>query len=331
VLTEVLTMITLYQLHWSHYVEKVRWALDYKGVEWRAVDVDPFTKQQMQHLSSRTTLDSGRQMQTVPTIEDEATGASVSESSAILEYLERTYPTPALYPSGESERAEVRRWMLWLDSTLGLGARRLAYTQLALEYPGYLSELFLPGVFHAGSGRGFKARLAGTVIAGVLARRFRFLYNRAEGVFEQLEQCLLFAAERLSSRSYLVSDRFTAADLTLAALMRPTALMPFFREHPHLQNLFAWRDTQLRDHRRELRVGYESTLHEVRQRRGWARGALSWLPASKCCDTSRMAQVPALTAARNDQQSTGRWPVITGLLWYLRLTLTCGMARSRYP
>lgn len=49
-------MITLYQLHWSHYVEKVRWALDYKGVGWSAVEVDPFTKHQMHHLKCQTTL-----------------------------------------------------------------------------------------------------------------------------------------------------------------------------------------------------------------------------------------------------------------------------------
>src|SRR5258708_108449 len=100
-------MITLYQLHWSHYVEKVRWALDYKKVEWCAVDVDPFTKRQMQHLSCKLTLDSGREMYAVPTIHDHATG----------------------------ERHEVARWTQWLDSTLGLAARRLAYTQIALEHP----------------------------------------------------------------------------------------------------------------------------------------------------------------------------------------------------
>ena len=72
-------MITLYQLHWSHYVEKVRWALDYKGVEWRAVEVEPFSKREMRHLSSRTTLDSGKQLQTMPTIHDESTGAAVSD------------------------------------------------------------------------------------------------------------------------------------------------------------------------------------------------------------------------------------------------------------
>jgi hypothetical protein len=41
----------------------------------------------------------------------------------ILDYLEKTYPTPALYPSDAAERHEVVRWTLWLDSTLGLTVR----------------------------------------------------------------------------------------------------------------------------------------------------------------------------------------------------------------
>src|SRR5882757_7708500 len=82
-----LSMFTLYQLHWSHYVEKVRWALDYKGVEWSAVEVDPFTKHQMHHLKCQTALDSGRRAYTVPTIYDDATGSVVGASSKIVEYL----------------------------------------------------------------------------------------------------------------------------------------------------------------------------------------------------------------------------------------------------
>ena len=58
-------MITLYQLHWSHYVEKVRWALDYKGLDWSAIDVDAFTKRQMHRLPCKLTLDSGRSLYTV--------------------------------------------------------------------------------------------------------------------------------------------------------------------------------------------------------------------------------------------------------------------------
>jgi glutathione S-transferase len=324
-------MIKLYQLHWSHYVEKVRWALDYKGVDWSAVDVDPFTKHQMQHLQCKTTLDSGCRLYTVPAIHDEATGSVVGDSSEILAYLERIYPTPALYPAEAMEREEVARWMQWLDSTLGLAARRLGYTQIALEYPGLLAELFVPRIVAAGGGRNFKERLAGAIIAGVLARRFRFLHNRADRVFEQLEQCLLIAAQRLSSRDYLVGDRFSAADLTLAALLRPAMVVPFFRDHPRLQRLFEWRAKQLQDHHRKTQSGYEAVLHDARRRRGWALGAVSWLPTSNRNDQSPVTGIPSVPIARNDQQPVGRWPVITGPLWYLRLKLTCGLARTRYP
>jgi glutathione S-transferase len=326
-------MITLYQLHWSHYVEKVRWALDYKGLKWSALDVDPFTKRQMQHLACKTTLDSGSELYTVPTIHDEETGAVVGESSGILGYLEKAYPSPPLYPADETGSAEVSRWMLWLDSTLGLAARRLAYTQIALEHPGYLGELFVPHLVKAGGARSLKGKLAGTIVAGVLSRRFRFLHNRADRVFEQLEQCLLLAARRLSTHRYLVGERFTAADITLAALLRPVTLVPYFRSHPRLQELFDWRSKQLEAHRREPQVGYEKALHEVRRRRGWALGALSWLPAAgRSGATANVpADVPAVTSASNDQQPVGRWPVLRGPFWYLRLKWASALSRTPWP
>ena len=43
------------------------------------------------------------------------------------------------------------------------------------------------------------------------------------------------------------------------------------------------------------------------------------------------AGIPSLPAARNDQQSVGRWPALFGPFWYLRLLLTCGLARAAYP
>jgi glutathione S-transferase len=319
-------MITLYQLHWSHYVEKVRWALDYKGLEWRAVEVEPFSKRQMQHLPCKTTLDSGSRLHTMPTIHDERTGAMLGESSAILAYLERQYPSPALYPDSPPDRDEVLRWLPWLDTEIGLPARRLAYTQIALEYPGYLAELFLPHLAPKGAASGFKARLAGKIIGGVLTQRFRFHLVREDRVYEQLEQCLLFVARRLDAQRFLVGNRFTAADLAFAALVRPTTIVPFFRNHPHLQNLYAWRDSLLREQGRQAQAGYESALHAVRQSRGWALGRVSWLPEPAAA--TLIKEIPAIPSARNDQRAVARWPLITGLLWYRRLKATCGLTRS---
>ena len=321
-------MITLYQLHWSHFVEKVRWALDYKNVEWRAVDVDPFTKKQMQHLSCKLTLDSGREMHAVPTIHDHDTGSVIGDSSKILDYLESTYPTPELYPSDPIERQEVARWTRWLDSTLGLAGRRLGYTQIAVERPAILAGLFLP---RSAAVEAVKDSVGGAIIAGVLSRRFRFRHNRADRVYEQLEQCLLIAAQRISACGYLVGERFTAADLTLAALLRPALLVPYFCDHPRLQGLWKWRMTQLQAHHRELQVGYEAALHEVRRQRGWTLGAVSWLSGEYRNEDPPAAEIPALPVASNDQQSVGRWPLITGALSYLHLKITCGLNRTRYP
>ena len=323
-------MITLYQLHWSHYVEKVRWALDYKGVAWRAIDVDPFTKREIQHLQPAKPVGSVAQLRTVPVIQDEVTGAVVDESSEILGYLERTYPTPALCPADPEQKKAVMQWTVWLDSTVGLAARRLAYTQIAVERPGLLAELFVPNIAGAAGASGFKSKVAGSIIAGVLSRRFRFQHNRADGVFEQLEQYLLFAAKRLNHARYLVGDQFSAADLTLAALLRPVTLIPFFRDHPRLRGLFEWRAEQLRAHRREPQLVYESALHAVRKKRGWAMGAVSWLTPAPKRDESELTEIPALAAARNDHQELGRFPALKGAFWYLQLRLRSGLARTDY-
>ena len=286
-------MITLYQLHWSHYVEKVRWALDYKGLEWSAVDVDAFTKRQMHHLDCKLTLDSGRSLYTVPTIHDGNTDTVMGDSSKILEYLERTYPTPALYPIEAGECNEVTRWMVWLDSTLGLAARRLGYTQIALEQPGILASLFVPHVVGVRGADSFRAKIGGTIIAGVLSRRFRFLHNRSDRVFEQTEESLLIAAERLSLRQHLIGERFTAADLTLAALLRPILLIPYFRNHPRLGPLWNWRTRQLQEHQREGELTYETALERVRQRRKWALGTVRWLTGKSRDDSHITAEIPA--------------------------------------
>jgi glutathione S-transferase len=322
-------MITLYQFHWSHFVEKVRWALDFKQLEWSAVDVDPFTKKQLRQLPHGTPSVSANQLY-VPMIYDDASGTVVAESSAILRYLEAAYPAPALYPAEAGQRLEVERWLLWLDSTVGLATRRLGYTQIVLERPSYLVDLFIPQLAD-GRGSRLARRAASMTIAGVLTRRFRFLHNRTDRVFEQLEQCLLLAERRLHSRRFLVGDSFTAADLTLAALMRPVTVVPFFRDHPRLQSLFVWRRMLLEEHQRDLEVGYERALHEIRARRGWTLGAVSWLPASSRRAQSELVDVPVLQATSNDQQPVGRSTALLGPLRFLRLSLTSGLRRMPYP
>lgn len=313
-------MIELYKLHWSHYVEKVRWALDYKRLDWRGIDIVAFTKREMKRFACE---------QTVPLIHDTATGVAISDSSPIIRYLDETYPERPLLPADPAERALAWRWMVTLDSTLGLHARRLGYTQVIMECPRILSKLFMPQVCGGLFTRPVLRTLAAPVLGTMLAVRFRFHRNRHDRIYEQLEEQLVPIASRLQREGFLVGGRFSAADLTLACLLRPLRIVPHFAHHPRLQSLFAWQERLFREHGRDVAFPYETLLEEHRKQRGTMRGRVTWMaPDRPAADTE--AQPLALDAARNDIHAISRWRLLPSLPAYFKLRWFGGIRRVRY-
>jgi glutathione S-transferase len=312
-------MIELYKLHWSHYVEKVRWALDFKQLPWRGIDIVAFTKKEMQRFDCA---------QTVPLIHDTASGAAISDSSPIIRYLDETYPERALLPLDPTEREAAWQWMLRLDSTLGLHARRLGYTQVIMECPNILSRLFMPdvcgGLFTRRGWRG----LAAPVLGAMLTLRFRFHRNREDRVYEALEAQLIPIAAQLGRNGFLVGGRFSAADLTLASLLRPLRIVPHFADHPRLQSLFAWQQRLFREHDRDMAFPYETLIQAQRQRRGSMRARVSWMRPDSV--TAASGESPPLQVAHNDIHSVNRWMLVLGLPAYLKLRWFNGIGKMRY-
>ncbi|GAA0716934.1 glutathione S-transferase family protein [Dokdonella soli] len=313
-------MIDLYKLHWSHYVEKVRWALDFKRLAWRGIEVVAFTKQEMQRFDCS---------KTVPLIHDNATGVAMSDSSPIIRYLEETYPEPTLLSADPDERAAVWQWMLTLDSTLGLNTRRLAYSQIIMECPQALPTLFLPNVLGGVFARPGLRVLAAPILGAMLVRRFRFDRNRIDRVYEQLETQLLPIAARLERDGFLVGGRFTAADLTLASLLRPLRVVPHFRDHPRLQSLFAWQAQLFDAHGREATFAYEDIIRVQRERCGTMRGRVGWLTPD-ALEAAAPTASETLQVARNDQHHVDSWSLPLGLPGYLKLRWFSGVGRVRY-
>jgi Glutathione S-transferase len=313
-------MIELYKLHWSHYVEKVRWALDFKKLEWRGIDIVAFTKKEMRRFDCA---------QTVPLIHDTTTGVAISDSSPIIRYLDETYPEHPLLPADTVEREAVWQWMLRLDSSLGLHARRLGYTQVIMECPHVLSQLFMPDV--AGglfARRGWRA-LAAPVLGAMLSLRFRFHRNRDDGVYEALEAQLVPIAVQLERDGYLVGRRFSAADITLASLLRPLRIVPHFAQHPRLQSLFAWQTRLFRMHDRDVAFPYEALIRTQRERRGSMRGRVRWMrPGTE--PGLMPGESPVLQVAQNDIHSVNRWMLPLGLPAYLKLRWFSGVGRVPY-
>jgi glutathione S-transferase len=313
-------VIDLYKLHWSHYVEKVRWALDFKKLPWRGIDIVAFTKKEMQRFNCA---------QTVPLIHDTATGVAISDSSPIIRYLDETYPERALFPDEPAEREATWQWMLRLDSTLGLHARRLGYTQVIMECPTILSKLFMPNVWGGLFTRPVLRALAAPVLGTMLTLRFRFHRNREDRVYEALESQLIPIAVQLERKGFLVGDHFTAADLTLASLLRPLRIVPHFTHHPRLQMLFAWQERLFRAHDRDVTFPYEELIRARRERSGSMRGRVRWMRPGTGI-TAETDKQPTRQVAQNDIHTVNGWMLLPGLPAYLKLRWFGGVSRVRY-
>ncbi|PSO49409.1 MAG: glutathione S-transferase [Cyanobacteria bacterium SW_9_44_58] len=107
-------MIELYQFELSQYSEKVRFLLDYKGLDYRKIEVTPGVGQvEVFQMSGQ------RQ---VPVIKDGET--IVPDSTDIAMYLERTYPEPALIPTAAREKGLTLMMEEWADESIGLKSRK---------------------------------------------------------------------------------------------------------------------------------------------------------------------------------------------------------------
>lgn len=107
-------MIRLSGFAVSNYYNKVKLVLLEKEIPFQEELMYPTQKQLLLERSP-----SGK----IPVIATEQ--GYLSESQAILEYLEEAYPEKPLYPTDTFERAKCRELILHLESNVELNARRL--------------------------------------------------------------------------------------------------------------------------------------------------------------------------------------------------------------
>lgn len=200
----------LWHIPVSHYSEKARWALDYKGVEHeRRAPPPPL------HMPVALTLTRGSE-KTFPVLalDDERIG----DSTAIIAALERRFPQPPLYPSDDGDRRRALELEDFFDEQLGPQIRLLGFHELIRD-PQRLEEFasqILPGPL---------GRARGLAAAG--ARSFVNLrYGvESEEAAQRAREAVLVALDRLEAElgedDYLVGGRFSVADLTAAAMFYP--------------------------------------------------------------------------------------------------------------
>lgn len=199
----------------SHYCEKARWALDRAGVAYREEGHVPFA----QMVYAKWT--GGRR--TVPVLVT-SEGNVLNDSTDIVRYAdERLEDADRLLPAEGPCAKDAADLEDTLDERFGPHTRRLGYHYLLPE------KRISLGLLSGRTPRWELGMLSATFgLGGWLMRRL--LKIDAGGVARSRERVLqTFDAldERLADgRPWLCGERFTAADLTLAALGAPVVIPP---------------------------------------------------------------------------------------------------------
>jgi glutathione S-transferase len=205
----------LWHIPVSHFSEKARWALAYKGVEHRRRAPVPGA-----HIAVALWLTRGAQI-TFPVLQLE--GENVGDSTGIIAALERRFPDPPLYPADPGERARALELEEFFDEQLGPQIRLLAWHELRADHErmGELSRSMLPGPVR---GIGPARAAAGRFGSAYVQVRFRVA---GEDAAAAARSQVVAALDRLDAElervggDYLAGGAFSVADLTAASLFYP--------------------------------------------------------------------------------------------------------------
>jgi glutathione S-transferase len=204
---ETETKPILWHIPVSHYNEKVRWALAYKGVEHERRRPPPPL-----HMAVSFYLTRGKHY-TFPVLQLD--GRRIGDSTAIIAALEQRFPKPPLYPADAEERARALALEDWFDEELGPHIRLVGFHEV-------LRDRELLDQFASGQLPRRLRRLRRPMAAGLGAFVSLRYGVKSEEAAELGRRKVLEALDRLErelgGRQYLVGDRFTVADLTAAAL-----------------------------------------------------------------------------------------------------------------
>ena len=204
--------VVLWHIPISHYNEKARWALAYKGVdhERRAPPAGA-------HMLVSLALTRGK-AKTFPVMRMD--GRIYGDSTDIIAALEERYPEPPLYPADAADRARALELEDFFDEELGPHIRLFGYNELLRE----------PERFQAVAATMAPApmrRFAGPVAGAFVKVRFRVSDpQRAELARRKVLEALDRLDQELGDGEYLVGDAFSVADLTAAALFYPLVAPP---------------------------------------------------------------------------------------------------------
>lgn len=200
-----MTAPVLWHIPLSHFNEKVRWALDYKGIahQRRVLGANYLVR------AWRAT---GQGKLPILWLD----GTAIHDSTRIIAALEERYPAPPLYPADPAARQRALALEDEFDETLGPAVRASIVTPLFRKDPEIALRLLTTGM---------PAQAYGMLrpIMKLFVPYYRLRHSISDAALERDRATVARALDRIEQerkgRPYLVGDSFGVADLTAAALL----------------------------------------------------------------------------------------------------------------
>jgi glutathione S-transferase len=200
-------MLTLYQFPISHYCEKIRWALDYKDLDYRVVNLLPGG-----HIKIIKSIAPKTE---VPVLQHNK--KIVQGSAEIITYLDQSFPEKPLTPSDSAHKQQALDWEIYVDKNIGPQIRVYFYHFL-LDRP----DIVIPFLTH---GQPWHKRWFFRLVYPKVRDKMRMFMNisdrSAEISLKKLKRAIDKLSNQLETQQFLVGDQFTRADLAAASLLAP--------------------------------------------------------------------------------------------------------------
>jgi len=196
----------------SHFNEKIRWALDFKGIPHvrKALFLD---------YLPRALWASGGPTLPILFLDGKAFG----DSTLILQALEKAYPDPPLYPRDDVARRRAEDLEQFFDEELGHPLRTAILGPMFVSDPDGVIDALSVGM----DLRPTTKRVLRRVFPAFSAfYRYRHHINRAtvSAAPEKIRAALERIRTEVQPSGYLVGEAFSVADLTAAALFSPLVM-----------------------------------------------------------------------------------------------------------
>ena len=211
----------LFHNNMSVCAQKVRMVLAYKDIDWESEHLNLRAGDQFHPDFKKINPKS-----VIPVLQHN--GAIITESNAIIEYIEEVFPTPSLMPSNAIDRARVRYWMIKLDAVLhesiAIISFCVAFRFQMLER--YKTQQELDGFLAAFTDPARAILMHDVVVNGLQSKRLTLALYAYSKLLDEMNSAL-------EGNDWLVGQRVSLADYSL---------LPYLERLEQLDMEFWWSD-----------------------------------------------------------------------------------------